>query len=115
MTQKDQTNDTATQRGRAAIYARVAPGARTQTAPPQTAALIALANEQGFPNERIILYEDKGVSSNTAIFKREAFDALIRAVRTPQQEPIQSMLVSSEDRLKKRLVGGRARKQEANG
>ena len=51
-----------------------------QTAPPQTAALIALANEQGFPNERIILYEDKGVSSNTAIFKREAFDALMSAL-----------------------------------
>jgi DNA invertase Pin-like site-specific DNA recombinase len=90
--------------GRAAIYARVAPGARTQTTQPQTAALVELANEQGFPNERIIVFEDAVCSGKRPVLQREAINALLAAITRPEQqeaarEPIEAIYASSEDRL----------------
>jgi len=103
MTQPDHTKDTVSQSGRAAIYARVAPGARTQTTQPQTATLIALANEQGFSNEHIIVFEDVYTSAKRPIAKRGALSDLLTAImqedQTPDQEPIKAIYVSSEDRL----------------
>jgi len=80
MTQQDQTNHVQTQRGRAAIYARVAQEARTQTTQRQTATLIELANEQGYPNEQIIVYEDVGVSARKPLAMRGALSDLLTAI-----------------------------------
>lgn len=103
MTQQDHTNDTVSQSGRAAIYTRVAPGAQTQTTQPQTTKLIALANEQGFSNEHIIVLEDVYTSAKRPIAKRGALSDLLTAImqenQTPEQEPIKAIYVSSEDRL----------------
>lgn len=103
MTQQDHTNDTISQSGRAAIYARVALGERTQTTQPQTATLIALANEQGFSNERIIVYEDVYVSAKRPLANRGALSDFLTAImqedQTPEQGPIKAIYVSSEDRL----------------
>ncbi len=103
MTQQDRTNDTVPQSGRAAIYARVAPGVRTQTTQSQTAALIELANEQGYSNEQIVVYEDAGVSAGRPIARRPALSDLLKAItqeeRESEQEPIRAVYVSSEVRL----------------
>jgi DNA invertase Pin-like site-specific DNA recombinase len=103
MTQQDQTNHTVTQRGRAAIYARVAPGARTQSTQPQTATLIALANKHGFPNEQIIVYEDAYASRRKPLAGRGALSDLLTAIMQEgpemEQEPIKAIYVSSEHRL----------------
>jgi DNA invertase Pin-like site-specific DNA recombinase len=100
MTQQDYSNNTAPKSGRAAIYARVT---RTQAPQPQTAALIALANEQGFSNERIIVYEDENPSAKRPIARRGALSDLLAAImqedQTPEHEPIRAIYVSSEDRL----------------
>jgi DNA invertase Pin-like site-specific DNA recombinase len=97
MTQQDHTNDTVPQSGRAAIYARVAPGARTQ------ATLIALANEHGFSNERIIVYEDVHVSSGKPLAQRGALSDLLTAImqegQAPEQERIHAVFVSAPHRL----------------
>jgi hypothetical protein len=58
MTQHDNTNDTLPQSGRAVIYRRAAPRVQTQASQSQRETLIAFANEQGFSNERIIVFED---------------------------------------------------------
>ena len=98
MTQQDYSNNTAPKSGRAAIYARVA---RTQAAQPQTAALIALANEQGFSNERIIVYEDENPSAKRPIARRGALSDLLAAImqedQTPEHEPIRAIYVSSAE------------------
>jgi DNA invertase Pin-like site-specific DNA recombinase len=101
MTQQDHTNDTAPQSGRAAIYTRVAPGARSRSTQPQTETLIELANEQGYPNERIIVYEDVGVSARKPIAMRGAFSDLVNALIEPEPEQgnIQTILAASVDRL----------------
>lgn len=89
--------------GCAAIYARVAPGARTQTTNPQTRTLIELANEQGYPNERIIVYEDVGVSARRPIAKRGALSNLLTAITEQEEEKepgkIQTVYASSINRL----------------
>jgi DNA invertase Pin-like site-specific DNA recombinase len=101
MTQQDHTNDTVPQSGRAAIYARVAPGARTRTTRTQTETLIELANEQGYPNERIIVYEDIGVSARKPLARRGAWNDLVSALTEsePEQGHIQTILAASVDRL----------------
>jgi DNA invertase Pin-like site-specific DNA recombinase len=103
MTQQDHTNDTVPQSGRAAIYARPAAGARTQTTQQQTNTLIALANELGYPNERIILYEDVGVSARRPLVMRGALSDLLTAItqaeQEQEQERIRSVFVSSPYRL----------------
>src|SRR5712692_9800241 len=99
--QEDHTNDTVPQSGRAAIYARVAQGGRTQTTQQQTATLIELANEQGYPNEQIIVYEDVGVSARKPLVMRGALSDLLTAItqEEPEQERIHTVFVSSEYRL----------------
>lgn len=62
MTDQDHTNDIVLQIGRAAIYARSTTGTR-RSASPQTAALIVFANSQGYPDERIAIYEEVDVSA----------------------------------------------------
>src|SRR5947209_3485513 len=62
MTDQDHTDDTVLQIGRAAIYARSTTGAR-RSASSQIATLMALANAQGYPDERITVYEEVGVSA----------------------------------------------------
>jgi DNA invertase Pin-like site-specific DNA recombinase len=103
MTQQDYTNDTVPQSGRAAIYTRPAPGARMQATQPQIATLIALANELGYPNEHIIVYEDVPVSSKKPLARRKALFDLLAAIRQegqePGQGPIKAIYVSSEHRL----------------
>ncbi len=103
MTQQDHTNNTVPQNRRAAVYVRVAPGARTQTTQPQTNTLIALANEQGYPHEQIIVFEDVGVSTRKPLAKRDALSDLLTAIeqegQEPEQEPIKAVYVSSEERL----------------
>jgi len=110
MTQQDQTNHVQTQRGRAAIYARVAPEARTQTTQQQTATLFELANEQGYPNEQIIVYEDVGVSARKPLAMRGALSDLLTAItkaeQEPEQERIHSVFVSSTYRLFRDLASG---------
>ncbi len=105
MTQQHQSDGQAVQfslhqSGRAAIYARVARGARL-TQEPQTKALIALANERGYPNEHIIVYEDVGVSGRSSIAKRGALSALVSELTKPEPEEgnIQIILVTSVERL----------------
>ncbi len=63
MTEQDHTNDTVLQIGRAVIYARQTTAAR-RSASPQAATLIAFANSQGYPNERITVYEEVDVSAS---------------------------------------------------
>src|SRR5712692_3951689 len=103
MTQQDQTNHVATQRGRAAIYTKAASGARLQSTQPQTATLIALANEQGFSNERIIVYVDVYAQAKRPFAGRGALSDLLTAImlerQAPEQEPIKAIYVSSEERL----------------
>lgn len=103
MIQQDHTNDTVPQSGRAAIYRRVAPREQTQASQSQMAALIAFANEQGFSNERIIVFEDVYACAKRPIAKRGALSDLLTAImqgdQTPEQEPIKAIYVSSEDRL----------------
>jgi DNA invertase Pin-like site-specific DNA recombinase len=96
MTRLDHTNDTVPQSGRAAIYARPAAGARTQTN-----TLIGLANEPGYPNERIIVYEDVGVSALKPLVVRGALSDLLTAITQAEQEQerIHSVFVSSPYRL----------------
>src|SRR5713101_7844956 len=98
MTKQDQTNHIETQRGQAAIYTRVAPSTRTQIAK-----LIALANDQGYPNERIIVYEDVYVSRRKRLAKHSAFSDILTAITQDapvlEQEPIRAIYVSSENRL----------------
>ena len=110
MTQQDQTNHVQTQRGRVAIYARVAPEARTQTTQRQTATLFELANEQGYPNEQIIVYEDVGVSARKPLAMRGALSDLLTAItkaeQEPEQERIHSVFVSSAYRLFRDLASG---------
>src|SRR5713101_863438 len=103
MTQQDQTNHVATQRGRAAIYTKAASGARLQSTQPQTATLIALANEQGYPNERILVYEDVHASAKRPITGRGAMSDLLTAIMLEgqeiEQEPIKAIYAPSEERL----------------
>ena len=101
MTQQDQTSGTVPQSGRAAIYARPATGARTQTTQQQTNTLIELANELGYPNERIIVYEDVGVSVREPLVMCRALSDLLTTLMQPEraEEPIQAIFVFSEDRL----------------
>lgn len=103
MTDQDHTNNTLPQSGRAAIYARVAPGARTQTTQQQTNTLIELANEQGYPNEQIIVYEDVGVSARKPLARNGALSDLLTAITKAEQEleqeRIHSVFVSSPYRL----------------
>ena len=72
MTEQDHTNDGVLQVGRAAIYARSTTGARG-SASPQTATLVAFANAQGYPDERITVYEEVGVSApdQAALFQSQ--------------------------------------------
>ena len=102
MTQQDQTNHVQTQRGRVAIYARPASRAQTQTTQ-QAAALIALANELGYPNEQIVVYEDVGVSARKPLARSGALSDLLAAITQdtegPEQERIHSVFVSSPCRL----------------
>jgi DNA invertase Pin-like site-specific DNA recombinase len=108
MTQQDHINDTMPQSGRALIYRRVAP--REQTQPSQAlqsqmAALIAFAEEQGFSNERITVYEEGSAPAQWLLAKRSALSDLLATVtqenQTPEQEPIKAIYVSSEQRLLK--------------
>ena len=102
MTQQDRTNDTVPQSGRAAIYARVVPGAQNRTTQPQTETLIELANEQGYPNEQIIVYQDVGVSARRPIDARGALSDLLTAImqeEQEQQERICTVFVFSPYRL----------------
>ena len=72
MTDQNNTNDSVLQIGRAAIYTRSTTGARG-SASPQTAALIAFANSQGYPDECIAIYEEAGVSDpdQAALFQSQ--------------------------------------------
>ena len=103
MTQQDQTNATSPQSGRVAIYTRPAAGLRTQTAQQQTNTLIELANELGYPNERIIVYEDVGASARKPIVRRGALSDLLASItlaeQEQEQERIRSVFVSSPYRL----------------
>jgi DNA invertase Pin-like site-specific DNA recombinase len=62
-----------------------------------------LANEQGFSNERICVYEDAGASAEGSLARRGALSDLLAAImqedQRPEQEPIKAIYVSSEDRL----------------
>jgi hypothetical protein len=62
MTDQDHTNDTVLQTGRAVIYTRPTKGTRG-SASSQKATLIAFANAQGYPLERIAVYEEAGASA----------------------------------------------------
>lgn len=72
MTDQDHTNDTVVQIGRAAIYRRSTTGT-PGAASSQTATLIAFANSQGYPYERIAVYEEVGVSDpdQAALFQSQ--------------------------------------------
>lgn len=72
MTDQDHTDDIVLPSGRAAIYARQSTGAR-RSASPQTATLMAFANAQGYPDERIAIYEEVGVSApdQAALFQSQ--------------------------------------------
>ncbi len=72
MTEQDHTNDTVLQPGRTLIYTRQSTGAR-RSASPQTASLIAFANSQGYPPERITVYEEVGVPAldQAALFQSQ--------------------------------------------
>jgi hypothetical protein len=72
MTHQDHTNDIVLQIGRAAIYTRSTTGT-PRSASPQTATLIAFANSQGYPDERITVYEEVGVSDpdQAALFRSQ--------------------------------------------
>lgn len=72
MTDQAHTDDTVVQIGQAAIYARQSTGARG-SASPQTATLMAFANAQGYPDVRIALYEEVGVSApdQAALFQSQ--------------------------------------------
>jgi len=76
MTDQDYTNDIVLQIGRAAIYTRSTTGTRG-SASPQAATLIAFANSQGYPNERITVYEEVGVSApdQAALFQSQCEQA----------------------------------------
>ncbi len=76
MTDQNHTNDTVPQSGRAVTYTRVTQGARG-SASPQTATLIAFANAQGYPPERITVYEEVGVSASdqAALFQSQCEQA----------------------------------------
>lgn len=84
--------------GRTAVYARPAAGARGTTGP-QTAALIELATEQGYPAERIVVYEDGGASGKRALVQRGALSDLLTAIMREDQDPIWTVFVRSEERL----------------
>lgn len=101
MTRQDHTNDTVPQSRRAAIYAKPAAGARMQTTQRQTNALIELANELGYPNERIIVYENVGVSARGPLVMYGALSDLLTAIiqAEQEQERIHSVFVSSPCRL----------------
>jgi DNA invertase Pin-like site-specific DNA recombinase len=103
MTEQDHTKDTLFQSGRAVIYRRVAPRAQTQASQSQMAALIAFAKEQGFSNERIIVYEEVKALAERPLARHDALSDLLAAVmrgdQTPEQEPIKAIYVSSEARL----------------
>src|SRR6266566_2343751 len=86
MTQQDRTDHPVPQSGRAAIYARPAVGALTQTAQQQTNTLIKFAHELGYPNERIILYVELGVSARKALVRRSALSDLLTAITQAEQE-----------------------------
>ena len=58
MTDQNHTNDTVPQSGRAVTYARVTPGPQTTMLQPRVAALIAFANAQGYPPDRIAVFEE---------------------------------------------------------
>lgn len=101
MTQQDRTDHPVSQSGRAAIYARPAAGTRTQTAQQQINAMIELAHELGYPNERIILYVDAGASARKPLIGRGALSDLLTAIAQAgqEQERIHSVFVSSPYRL----------------
>jgi len=103
MTQQDHTNDTLLQSGRAVIYRKVAPRVQTQASQSQMAALIAFAKEQGFSDERIIVYEEVRAPAERPLARRGALSDLLAAVmrgdQTPEQEPFKAIYVSSEGRL----------------
>jgi DNA invertase Pin-like site-specific DNA recombinase len=103
MTQQDHTKDIVFQSGRAVIYRRVAQRAQTQPSATAMAALIAFAKEQGFANERIMIYEEVRASAERPLARRGALSDLLAAImrgdQTPEQEPIKAIYVSSEDRL----------------
>lgn len=101
MTLQNHTNDAIPQSGRAVIYARPATDARMLSAQRQANTLIELANAQGYPNERIILYEDVGAPARESLVMRCALSGLLKALVQPEraQEPIQAIFVSSEGRL----------------
>jgi DNA invertase Pin-like site-specific DNA recombinase len=64
------------------------------------AALIAFANEHGYPSERIIVYADVAISSRKPRARRKALFDLLAAIRQegqePGQEPIRAIYVSLE-------------------
>lgn len=103
MNRQDHIKHTVHQSGRAAIYARTAAGARTQTAQQEAHTLIELANELGYPNERITLYEDAGTSTRKPLAMRGALSDLLAAITHAEQEQgqerIGSVFVSSPYRL----------------
>lgn len=103
MTDQDHTNDIVLQSGRAVIYTRVPPGAQTTMPQPQETTLIAFANAQGYPNERITVYVEVGVSARRPLARHSVLQDLLAAImlgeQTPEQERIRTVYVLSEGRL----------------
>ena len=109
MIQQDHISDAASQSGRAAIYARPAAGRQAQTTQKQLNTLIALANDLGYPNEQIIVYEDAGASTREPLAMRSALNDFLEAItqteQKQEQKRIHSVIVSSPYRLFRDLTG----------
>ena len=67
MTEQEHTKDTVFQNGRAMIYRRVVQRSQTQSAQTQIESLIAFAIEQGFSNERILLFRNQRSLKNNRL------------------------------------------------
>jgi DNA invertase Pin-like site-specific DNA recombinase len=100
MTQQDHTNVSVFQSGRAMIYRRAVPRPQTHASQSQVSALIAFVKEQGFSNERIIVFEDVSDSAKRPPDYRGALSDLLTAIvqedQTSEQLPIKAIYVSSE-------------------
>ncbi len=95
-----QNNQQRLVQGRVAIYARVATSAKMKASQLHSNDLLTLAKEQGREGQ-VLVFEGRNVSGNAETASREAYNDLLTAITTPEeeQEPIRAIYVWSEDRL----------------
>ena len=83
------------QNGKVAIYARVATKARS-TNNPQTEQLYDVAQQFGYKQEQVIVYEDENISGKTRVADRQGLQELLNEVT---QGNIHAILVTTEEKL----------------